>query len=184
MLIRIGLNIVRGLLQMHAGTVDVRSAGPGLGSVFTVRLPISAGRQPDDHATALQAAMPRQCSILLIEDNIDAHETLKNFLTLEGHTVSSAFDGKTGLAMAKVDNHDVIICDIGLPGVNGYEVVGELRRQAARGSPPVTIAITGYGQQEDRQRAAGAGFDHYLVKPIDANTLLSVIASSVTASRS
>jgi DNA-binding response OmpR family regulator len=112
---------------------------------------------------------------LLIDDNVDANETLRHFLTLEGHTVSAAWNGGTGLAMAQKNLYDIIICDIGLPGINGYEVVRRLQMNLSK-PKPCFIAITGYNQMESRIRAIDAGFDHYLVKPIAVDILLNLIA--------
>ena len=114
--------------------------------------------------------------VLLIEDNIDACETLRTLLTMEGHTVVTANDGSTGLAQALARTFDVVICDIGLPGLDGYEVVGRLR-SAATGARPYLIALSGYCQAEDRARALDAGFDQYLVKPVAPEALLAVIGA-------
>ena len=119
------------------------------------------------------------CRILLIEDNIDANETLKLLLELAGNTITSTFDGPTGLAMAGETHYDVIICDIGLPGIDGYEVVRQLRL-SMRQPEPYFIAISGYNQTEDRTNAIKAGFDHYLVKPIAVDVLVALIASIST----
>jgi CheY-like chemotaxis protein len=107
---------------------------------------------------------------------------LKSFLTFEGHTVRSALDGRTGVAMAKENGYDNVICDIGSPGVSGFEVEREIpRKEPPESTAPFRIALTGYGQAENRTRAAGAEFEHYLVKPVDGNALLSLIFSRVRA---
>ncbi len=102
---------------------------------------------------------------------------MTDFLTLEGHTVTSTVDGKSGIAMARESVYDIIVCDIGLPGMDGYEVVRQLRREAVQ-PLPCYIALTGYNQLENRDRAREAGFDHYLVKPIAIDILVSLISSS------
>lgn len=170
----IGLSLVRTIVELHGGTVTVRSTGAGFGSEFMVLLPISA--EPLRHDRPASKAIPtHHCRILLIEDNADANETLNDFLALEGHTLTSAFDGTTGLAMAKENIYDVIICDIGLPGMDGYEVVKQLRLHSSK-SMPCLIAMTGYNQLENRIRAIDAGFDHYLVKPIATDILVNLIS--------
>jgi two-component system CheB/CheR fusion protein len=174
----IGLSLVRAVVEMHGGTVKVRSDGVGLGSEFIVQMPISAALQPQDGGPEPKAIPARSCRILLIEDNPDAIETLKELLTLEGHSVTSTFDGVTGLAMAKENVYDVIICDIGLPGMDGYEVVKQLRRHLLNPVPCI-IALTGYNHRENQSRAIEAGFDHYLVKPIAIGALAKLISSSV-----
>ena len=183
----IGLSLVRTIVEMHGGTATVRSAGAGFGSEFIVLLPISAEplhqnesrSDTQDSSPALKAFPARPCRILLIEDNADANKTLNDLLTLEGHTITSAFDGTTGFAMAKENIYDVIICDIGLPGMNGYEVVKQSRLPSSR-PVPCFIAITGYNERENRTRAIEAGFDHFLVKPIDIDILVNLISSAAT----
>jgi len=174
----IGLSLVRTILEMHGGTVKVHSDGVGFGSEFIVSLPTSAESLPNDSSPPSKIFPARYCRILLIEDNVDSNETLKDLLELEGHTVTSTFDGTNGLAKAKENNYDVIVCDIGLPGMDGYEVVKQLRSHALRPVPCV-IALTGYNQTENRDRAVEAGFDHYLVKPISVDMLVTLIATSV-----
>jgi signal transduction histidine kinase/ActR/RegA family two-component response regulator len=172
----VGLNVVRNLVSMHGGKVEASSAGLGGGSQFTVTLPVSqqtrAASAKVEHANAVGARR----KVLLIEDNIDACTTLQNFLATEGHAVSTAFDGAAGLRAAIDGEYDVVICDIGLPGLDGFDVIRSLR-QSASGVQPYAIALSGYGQDEDRSRAIEAGFDHYLVKPVSPNTLLALIST-------
>ncbi|PUA18911.1 hybrid sensor histidine kinase/response regulator [Glaciimonas sp. PCH181] len=171
----IGLSLVRTIVDMHGGSVKVRSAGVGFGSEFIVVLPISS--RPLLSEIAAPIGLPsRHCRILIVEDNIDLSETLSDLLTLEGHTVTSMFDGTTGLAMAKVNPYDIIICDIGLPGMDGYEVVKQLHLSSLN-PLPCCIALTGYSQQTNRTLAKEAGFAHYLVKPIAIDTLLTLIST-------
>ena len=172
----IGLSLVRTIVDMHGGSAKVRSAGVGFGSEFIVVLPLSA--RPLLSEMNAPAVIPtRHCRILIIEDNIDLNETLNDLLTLEGHTVTSRFDGTTGLAIAKVNPYDIIICDIGLPGMDGYEVVKQLRLCSLNPSP-CCIALTGYSQLTNRTLAKEAGFAHYLVKPIAIDTLLNLISTT------
>jgi signal transduction histidine kinase/ActR/RegA family two-component response regulator len=173
----VGLNVVRNLVGMHGGDVAVDSRGPGLGSAFIVTLPVSSQQAAEPHQESIPAGATAR-RILLIEDNPDACETLKSFLALEGHDVHTATDGQTGLTMASEEHFDVLLCDIGLPGINGYDVVSELRRRRADASSmPFSIALSGYGQADDRSRATDAGFDRYFVKPVEGTALLSVLSS-------
>ena len=172
----IGLNVVRNLVTMHGGTIAAESRGIGQGSRFILRLPAcalpdAAPPQLEDHVAAASS-----CRVLVIEDNPDACETLKAFLDMEGHEVSMAHDGLAGLAALLAGQFDVVICDIGLPGMDGLEVMTRLRA-SNEGARPVTIGLSGYGQAEDRARAAAAGFDHYLVKPVNPDTLLALVAA-------
>jgi signal transduction histidine kinase len=169
----VGLTVVRSLVKMHGGTVAAHSEGLNRGSVFTVTLPLS-DKQRTEQAEPPRENSSRHCKILLIEDNPDASETLKTFLTLDGHVVSCAFDGPSGLAMAQQNDFEIVISDLGLPGMDGFELMRQLRLQK---TGPLTIAVTGYGQLEDRARAVEAGFDHCLVKPVDGDALLSLISA-------
>ncbi len=178
----IGLSLVRNITEMHGGSVKVRSDGPGLGSEFIVRLPLAAEPLPQQCSPALPAVPARHCRILLIEDNADANETLHHLLALAGHTITSALDGVAGLALATRNSYDVILCDIGLPGLDGYAVVRQLRRLAVTPAP-YCIALTGYNQPEYRARAIEAGFDHYLVKPIAIEPLMHLIAAGTASDR-
>ncbi|HEX8609927.1 MAG TPA: hybrid sensor histidine kinase/response regulator [Telluria sp.] len=170
----VGLNVVRNIVELHDGKVIGASDGPGRGSVFTITLPLLAG----DGAQAALApgAMPPSRRILLVEDNLDANDTLGQLLLGDGHIVTAAYDGIAGLALARTQVFDVLICDINLPGLNGYELITQLRRTAGA-HIPFAIAISGYGQQEESTRAIGAGFGQYVVKPIDIDALLALVAS-------
>jgi two-component system, sensor histidine kinase len=172
----VGLNVVRNLVGMHGGRVDAYSAGPGLGSSFRVVLPISEEAPVERDPSSPAARKAHSLKVLLIEDNVDACDTLRHLLTMEGHRVETAYEGKGGLAVALEGNFDAIVCDIGLPGLDGMELIGQLRRAAA-GRRPYAIALSGYCQAEDRSRALEAGFDHYCVKPVSAQALLTLLAS-------
>ena len=170
----VGLNVVRNLVSMHGGTVKADSNGPGQGSRFVVRLPLCSLASS---APPLEAAVTEpsgRCRVLLVEDNIDACETLKAFLELEAHDVTMAHDGQAGLEAMLAHDYDVVVCDIGLPGMDGLEVVERLRA-SGKGAQPVAIGLSGYGQAEDRSRALAAGFDHYLVKPVSPDALLALV---------
>lgn len=174
----VGLNVVRNLVAMHGGSVTAASDGPGRGSTFTVRLPASNAPAPDAilPVTALPPGSTRR--ILVIEDNEDAADVLRMLLELEGHQVEVAGDGNTGLALAMEGRFDAVVCDIGLPGLDGFELMTRLRA-ASPDLRPLSVALSGYGQPSDRERALAAGFDRYLVKPVGPGVLVEALAASV-----
>jgi signal transduction histidine kinase len=171
----VGLNVVSNLVAMHGGQVVAHSAGLGQGATFTVTLPMSVTASAPVATASVTSSSAHGSTVLLIEDNVDACETLAMLLEFEGHTVSTAHDGAAGLAAALDGNFDVIVCDIGLPGLDGYEVMRRLRA-STDGARPFAIALSGYGQAEDRARGFEAGFDHYLVKPVQPDALLAAMA--------
>jgi signal transduction histidine kinase/ActR/RegA family two-component response regulator len=174
----IGLTLVRRLVELHSGTVSVESEGAGKGTRFIVRLPAVEPSMPEFTAAPKTTRLRAPLSILLVEDNEDARESLARILTLEGHTVHTAADGVSGVAVAERVRPNVAIVDVGLPTMDGYEVA---RRIRANTHHRVTlIALTGYGQAEDARRAREAGFDAHLVKPADFGELRALLA---TASR-
>ena len=173
----IGLSMVRTLVELHGGSVQVHSDGLGHGSEFTVVLPLVAKPDPPEADRAVPALPARSCRILIIEDNVDANETLNFCLSFEGHKVASAFDGPTGLAMAKKGNFDVVMCDIGLPGMDGYEVLRQLKPSDVQ-PVPYCIAMTGYDSLDHRDQAQNAGFDSYLVKPVSIETLQDIVSKN------
>ncbi|HEY6133898.1 MAG TPA: PAS domain S-box protein [Rubrivivax sp.] len=175
----IGLTLVKTLVERHGGSVQAASTGAGGGSVFTVRLPVLAA---DTHAAAEPApaepapgARPRR--ILVVDDNRDAAESLTLLLQLSGHLTQAAFDGFEALEALPAFQPDTVLLDIGLPRLNGYEVARRLR-QAPGGERILLIALTGWGQEEDRQRTREAGFDVHLVKPVDPAALSRLLESS------
>jgi len=170
----IGLALVKGLTELHGGAVSARSAGLGHGSVFQVRLPLAepAGAAASPAEPAGQVAAPRRQGwrLLVIDDNVDAAETLVMALELLGHTVRSAHTGSAGLAAMEQFRPDCALVDIGLPDIDGYELAR--RTRAAPWSTGIAmIAVTGWGQETDKQAAAQAGFDAHFTKPIDFNRL-------------
>lgn len=174
----IGLSVAKGLTEMHGGRITARSDGPGRGTCFEVTLPLAnpaAGATAPGRRTA-GTAQGNKYRILVVEDNEDFGSTLATILELDGHCVRIANDGLSGLALAKEQAFDVILCDIGIPKLNGYDLIAQLRCQDAH-PRPYAIAISGYGQPEDRQRALQAGFDDYLVKPFHNAALLHLLAS-------
>jgi PAS domain S-box-containing protein len=169
----IGLALVKRLTELHAGSVSVSSTGRGNGAVFTVRLPAIPQPVTPAEAPATQAANGR--SILIVDDNDDARHMLQTLLALGGHNVRTARDGTTGLALADVSLPDVALIDVALPDMDGYEVARRLR--AAPNARRIgLVAVTGFGQAEDQQRAFEAGFDAHLVKPVSPERLEQVIA--------
>jgi signal transduction histidine kinase/ActR/RegA family two-component response regulator len=179
----IGLNVVRNLVGMHAGTVAAESRGAGQGSCFTVRLPRS-DRRSVDRGPGRVAVTGGRKRVLLVEDNPDTCATLAACLREEGHEVVTALDGRSGLAAALERPYDVIVCDIGLPGLDGLGLIRAVRAAMGaetNGSRPVAIAMTGYGQAEDQARGLEAGFDHYLVKPVGLAALLPLIGAGASA---
>lgn len=169
----IGLTLVRALTEMHGGRVEAQSAGPGMGSEFTVTLPLEQAEPEETKAVNGAGPMgekPRR--ILVVDDNRDAAETLAHLLALQGHEVRTAHDGENGLEVANAWSPDAVLLDIGMPGLDGYEVARRLRAQPATASGDLLlIAVTGYGQPSDVERAREAGFDHHFTKPVDFGEL-------------
>jgi signal transduction histidine kinase len=165
----IGLTLVRSLVEMHGGTISATSAGAGQGSEFQVKLPLIAAMPELARGTLAAEERQRQRRILLVEDNSDARQALKDLLELWGHQVQVAPDGLNGVALALEARPELALVDIGLPGLDGYRVAQELRARV--GEEIRLVAITGYGGPEDRHRALQAGFDHHLVKPVKPDEL-------------
>jgi PAS domain S-box-containing protein len=178
----IGLTMVKKLVELHGGTVTAESAGEGRGATFSVRLPVApdaAERMPPAEKATKQAEVGAR-RILLVEDNPDISELIQIQLQMWGHEVTAAHDGPTGLEAALRLRPDVAFVDVGLPGMDGYEVARRVR--AAEGGDKIgLVAMTGYGRPEDRDRALAAGFDAHLVKPVDPRQLQDVLASPALA---
>ena len=170
----IGLTVVRKLAEMHGGSVSAASEGLGQGSEFTVRLPIATAA-PVERETPLPSAVAGPLRILVVDDNVDMATSLGTLLEKAGHTINTAHDGLAALDAARRFQPDAIVLDIGLPGLDGYRVAEALRREPAFDNVRL-VAVSGYGQAEDRSRAKAAGFDHHLVKPVDFSELVTVLS--------
>jgi signal transduction histidine kinase len=168
----VGLALVRRLAEMHGGSVDAHSAGVGKGSSFVVRLPLCA--EPLDAASAAPAPVSSRQRILLIEDNDDGREMMAMMLESHDYSVEKAVDGKDGLRKAAEAPPDIALVDIGLPGIDGYEVARRMRADPAMHGVRL-VALTGYGQEDDQKRALEAGFDAHLVKPVELKRLMEVL---------
>ncbi|MFP5390679.1 MAG: ATP-binding protein [Gammaproteobacteria bacterium] len=168
----VGLALVRRLTEMHGGRVSVQSAGTGCGSTFEIRLPRVTA--PADAVPEQVAAPSTRQHVLIIEDNEDGRDMMAMMLEAQQYTVSCAGDGHEGLDVAIERRPDIALVDIGLPGIDGYEVARRLRAHPATAHVRL-VALTGYGQESDRERALDAGFDAHLVKPVDLNHLMEVL---------
>jgi CheY-like chemotaxis protein len=181
----IGLSLVRGLVQMHGGSVEAASAGPGQGSEFTVRLPLAPEPRPSPGAAGPAAQRPTAAPlhrILVVDDLPDAARSLGTLLRLAGADVQIAYDGPGALAALGTYRPDVVLLDIGLPKMDGYEVARRIRQQPEF-RDVMLIALTGWAQEDDRRLARAAGFDHHLVKPVDFDALQALLASLETSPR-
>jgi signal transduction histidine kinase/ActR/RegA family two-component response regulator len=173
----IGLALAKGLVDLHGGTIDVNSDGPGRGSEFTVRIPVMQAHAPAPAAgesTGVDPHKSRRCDLIVADDNADALQSLAMLLEIEGHTVRVAPDGAAALALVQQKAPDVMLLDIGMPGLNGYEVASRVR-ELEGGEHITLVALTGWGQPADRARASEAGFDHHLTKPIDYDELADIL---------
>ncbi|MBY0523125.1 MAG: response regulator [Gemmataceae bacterium] len=175
----IGLTLVHRLVEMHGGSVRANSAGPNQGSEFSVRLPLlqeSAAVPVHPNGRVVNGTDTVRGRILVVDDNVDAADSLAMLLQMAGHEVRTAHDGSAAIETACEFFPDVVLLDIGLPGMTGYEVARQLRSRSQQ-RELLLVALTGYGQDEDRQRSHDAGFDHHLTKPVDPNELLRVLGS-------
>ncbi|MEP6921681.1 MAG: response regulator, partial [bacterium] len=179
----IGLSLVQKLVELHDGTVAAHSAGLGQGSEFIVRLPaLFPASEPI--APIRTAKPPEQTSrVLVVDDNIDAADMLAMMLQMFGHEVKKAYDGHTAVETAIEYQPDCVLLDIGLPDMNGYEVAQRLRSQPQT-KDSWLVAMTGYGQDSDRQLSREAGFDHHLVKPVEPQKLQELLARLAKQPRS
>ncbi len=180
----IGLCLVKQLVEMHGGGVEAKSVGPGMGSEFLVRLPIVLDAQTvrdevsEDDGCEAQATSGLR--ILMVDDNLDIARVMTVILAMWGYRVHTAYDGEEAVTAAREFQPDVVLCDIGLPGLNGYEACRLMKAQAWH-PKMVLIAISGWGQDEDRRKSEEAGFAHHLVKPVDPQSLKKLLSSLDTA---
>jgi CheY-like chemotaxis protein len=158
---------------MHGGEVEAHSEGLGKGAEIAIRLPVAIG-EPGGVGQEEMAAPCSARRILVVEDNADAAVTMRDFLELSGHQVHLAASGADGVQAAQAFHPEIVLCDIGLPGMDGFEVAEALRRDPTTSSAKL-IAVTGYGGAEDRRRSKEAGFDLHLTKPVDPAQLRAVL---------
>jgi PAS domain S-box-containing protein len=171
----VGLALVKGFVEMHGGSVQARSEGNNQGSEFIVRLPVGAPQTDADAIEAGHAAQPSQrLRVLVADDNADAAQTCAMLMQMWGHDVRMAHDGAEAVTVAEAFKPDVAILDIGMPHLNGYQAAKQMR-DAAWSRNLTLIAVTGWGQDDDKQRAMDAGFDHHLTKPVDPSVLQPVL---------
>ncbi|WP_020473879.1 response regulator [Zavarzinella formosa] len=176
----IGLSLVHRLVEMHGGSVEARSQGPGLGSEFIIRIPLAANEKSQPEQTVAQAdevTATERRRILVVDDNVDSAQSLGMMLELLGSEVRTAHDGLEAIETASKFRPDVVLLDIGMPKLNGYEAARRIREQPW-GRTIILIAQTGWGQEEDRRKSREAGFDHHLVKPVDPVSLRSLLGES------
>ena len=173
----LGLTLVRTLVEMHGGAVGVSSEGPGKGSAFSVRLPLTMEALAEPKVVPAVPATARPLRILVVDDNRDAADSLRMVLEMQDrHEVCVAYDGASGLAAGRAFRPDVALLDIGLPkGMDGYELACRLRQTPGLERLPL-VALTGYGRNEDRRRSAECGFMAHLVKPVDPRVLRELLA--------
>jgi len=179
----IGLSLVKGLVEMHGGTIEARSDGEGRGSEFVVRLPVASPAPAlsdgsDKRGEGVVSSGRRR--ILVVDDNVDSADSLGQLLEMLGNEVRTAYDGEAGIAAAEAFRPAVVLCDIGMPKVNGYDAARRIRGEFW-GKDMVLVALTGWGQQDDRRKSTEAGFDQHLVKPVEAAALMKLLAELPTA---
>jgi CheY-like chemotaxis protein len=172
----IGLTLVKQLVEMHEGTIEASSDGSGLGSEFVVRLPLIVEKPEVLHPATPNAGKRAIASrrILVVDDNKDSAQSLALLLKITGHETCLAHDGLEAVVAAGQFRPELVLLDIGLPRLNGYEACRRIREEAW-GKTIVLVALTGWGQEEDRRKSKDAGFDHHLVKPVEYNALVELL---------
>jgi CheY-like chemotaxis protein/two-component sensor histidine kinase len=175
----IGLTVVRKLVELHGGTISVHSEGAGKGSELAVRLPIARAVEPGTTGASLSGPPPargQRRRVLVVDDNVDAAESVAILLRLWSHDVDVAFNGSDALALIVKQKPEIVILDIGLPGMSGYELARRIRSDR-QFDDTMLVAVTGYGQENDRLRSQDAGFDDHLTKPIHPSQLQDIVAA-------
>ncbi len=170
----IGLTLVKRLVEMHGGRVEAHSAGPGMGSEFEVHLPVAAITRQPVIATADKTQAQGHLRVVIVEDNYDAAEALMMLLELFGHQTTIVADGLAAIDAVRNGAFDVALVDIGLPAIDGYEVARRIR-MLPNAKTMTLVALTGYGQETDKQRALSAGFDEHLTKPVKIERLQALL---------
>jgi CheY-like chemotaxis protein len=170
----LGLHLTRAFARLHGGNVWACSDGPGRGSEFVLRLPVVVSAVSPASSPVPAEAMALPARVLVVDDNPDAADTLQTLLGLHGVDVMVARDGAEAVSLACSERPDAVVMDIGMPVMDGYEAARAIRSRLPEA--PVLIALTGWGQQVDKQRAAEAGFDHHFVKPLDLDQLLGCLS--------
>jgi two-component system CheB/CheR fusion protein len=170
----LGLALTKGLIDLHCGSIVAHSKGPGEGSEFEIRLPLVSHPAPSSVPPPPSTQGVRK--ILIVEDNVDAAEMLTELLRVRGHEVSHVGSGKQALSTLENERYDVVFCDLGLPVMDGFEVASAIRNDEAL-KDVTLVALTGYGQPQDKEKALQAGFHHHLVKPIELSLLEEVLAT-------
>jgi CheY-like chemotaxis protein len=174
----IGLTLVKRLVEKHGGVLEANSAGVGMGSTFTICLPVLPGAPTADSHEGPNAspATAVRCRVLVVDDDAAVADSLTVLLQLDGHEVRAAASGEAALALARSFRPQLVLLDIGLQGMDGYQVAQKLRAQQDAGEKICLVAVTGYGHEEARVRTEKAGFDQHLVKPVDPETLCELLA--------
>jgi CheY-like chemotaxis protein len=170
----LGLTIVRRLVELHSGRVKAQSAGHGKGTRITIELPLSEPATATTGAEAGASTAERTPRVLVVDDNVDAAEAIAMLLQFSGYDIQVAHDPQSALDVAARARPDVVLLDIGLPGMTGYEVAQRMRENGATRHAKI-VALTGYGQEQDNEQAKAAGFSAYLVKPVDADQLTALV---------
>ena len=180
----IGLTLVRQLSELHGGSAVAHSAGLGQGSTFTIRLPLAGEPAPDEPrespARSSEAVSPAGLKVLVVDDNRNAATALTELLTLRGCQARAAISGGEALAAASEEVFDAILLDLDLPDITGYEVATRLRSRSAA-CRPLLVAVSGFGDEQARERSCKSGIDHHLVKPVEIDELLRIIAAAPPA---
>jgi CheY-like chemotaxis protein len=173
----IGLTLAKSLVELHGGSIEAKSEGPGHGSEFIVRLPLADAVEVSAATASADAVHKVSRRILVVDDNRDAAEMMTLLLGTLGAEISVVHDGQAALGALKTYRPSVVLLDLGLPGMDGYEVARRMRAEP-EGRAATLIALTGWGQEEDRRRSKEAGIDHHLVKPVDLTALHQLLAAS------